>query len=260
MKPKVLILRTAGTNCDLETAFAFENVGAEAERHHINRLSEGSVKLDDYHILAIPGGFSYGDDVHAGKILAVEMMAGFAGQLSAFVDAGKLIIGICNGFQVLVKAGLLPGNGNGQSVTLTDNNSNKYEDRWVYLSCETDRCVFIKPGEVIEVPVAHAEGKFVTKDRETLENLEENGQVVFRYVMPDSSPANCSYPQNPNGSVDDVAGICDPTGRILGMMPHPERNIFSYHHPRWTRGEAKEEGDGVRIFRNAVQYVKENLL
>jgi len=259
MKPKVLILRTAGTNCDLETAYAFENVGAEAERHHINRLSEGNVKLDDFQILAIPGGFSYGDDVHAGKILAVEMMAGFADELRVFVDAGKLIIGICNGFQVLVKTGLLPGGGNGQTVTLTDNNSNKYEDRWVHLSCETDRCVFMKPGEVIEVPVAHAEGKFVAADNKTLEGLKENGQIVFRYVKPDSTAANGSYPENPNGSLEDVAAICDPTGRILGMMPHPERNIFSYHHPRWTRGEAKEEGDGVRIFRNAVEYVQKEL-
>ncbi|MHC4664214.1 MAG: phosphoribosylformylglycinamidine synthase subunit PurQ, partial [Planctomycetota bacterium] len=129
MKPRVLVLRTAGTNCDLETAFAFEHVGAKAERRHINQLHEGKVKLEDYHVLAIPGGFSYGDDVHAGKILAVEMMASFAGEMKKFVEDGKLVIGICNGFQVLAKAGLLPGNNGGQPVTLTSNNSNKYEDR-----------------------------------------------------------------------------------------------------------------------------------
>ncbi len=259
---RVLVLRAAGSNCDLETAFAFRAVGARADLVHINRLVEGSVTLDSYHILAIPGGFTYGDDVSAGKILANELKYKLGDQVQRFVDEGKLILGICNGFQVLVKAGLLPQGrirDGGQLVTLTYNDSGKFEDRWVYLEPNPDSpCVFTRGlrGR-LTMPVAHAEGKFVPADDRLLRSLDSGNQIVFRYVGPDGGPAR--YPWNPNGSVADVAGICDPTGRIFGLMPHPERHFDPTQHPRWTREGLRPEGDGVAIFRNAVEYVKQNL-
>jgi len=255
VRPKVIILRTAGTNCDYETEYAFKLAGARAERVHINRLIEGSVRLDDYDILAIPGGFSYGDDISAGVLLANELRYKLRDQVERFIEEGKLIIGICNGFQVLVKAGLLPrfkGMEGKQLATLHLNDSAKFECRWVYLRLESDRCVFtkgLKP--IIYLPVAHAEGKFVAP-KDVLDRLEENGQVVFRYV--DEEGRIAGYPYNPNGSMRNIAGICDPTGRIFGLMPHPERYVWRYQHPRWTREELPEEGDGLAIFKNAVRY------
>lgn len=261
-KPKVIVLRAAGTNCDAETAFAFEHAGAISESVHINQLVKGERKLRDYHILAVPGGFTYGDDVASGKILANELKYKLSGDLAKFVKAGKLIIGICNGFQVLVKSGLLPGKGaDGEELkaTLTTNDTARYEDRWVYLSAakgaktaSESRCLWTKGIEgMIYIPAAHGEGKFVPKDDEVLGKLWVNGQVVFRYVDPYGRLAG--FPWNPNGSVDNIAGICDITGRIFGIMPHPERYLFPSQHPRWTRGEAHGEGDGVRIFRNGVK-------
>lgn len=255
MKPRVIILRTAGTNCDYETEYAFKLAGARAERVHINRLIEGSVRLDDYDILAIPGGFSYGDDISAGVLLANELRYKLRDQVERFIEEGKLIIGICNGFQVLVKTGLLPrfeGMEGKQLATLHLNDSAKFECRWVYLRLESDRCVFtkgLKP--IIYLPVAHAEGKFIAPN-DVLDKLEENGQVVFRYV--DEEGRIAGYPYNPNGSMRNIAGICDPTGRIFGLMPHPERYVWRYQHPRWTREELPEEGDGLAIFKNAVRY------
>jgi|YelNatPaOPRAMG01_1025707.scaffolds.fasta_scaffold00089_6 phosphoribosylformylglycinamidine synthase len=259
---RVLVLRAAGSNCDVETGFAFQTVGAKAELVHINRLAEGSVRLDSYHILAIPGGFTYGDDVSAGKILANELKCKLGDQVQRFVDAGKLVLGICNGFQVLVKAGLLPSGhirDGRQLVTLSFNDSGKFEDRWVYLRPDpASPCVFTRGLErIITLPVAHAEGKFVPASQEVMDSLQSGHQIVFRYVGPDGKPAG--YPWNPNGSVGDVAGICDPTGRIFGLMPHPERHFDPTHHPRWTREGLRPEGDGVAIFRNAVQYARENL-
>jgi len=263
-KPKVIVLRAAGTNCDLETAFAFEHAGARTELVHINQLVKGEKNLRNYHILAVPGGFTYGDDVGSGKILANELKYKLSSDLNKFVSAGRLIIGICNGFQVLVKAGLLPGRGeDGKDLqaTLTTNDSARYEDRWVYLKKPVTRdqgpenkCVWTREIEdVIYIPAAHGEGKFVPKDDEVLSKLWANGQVVFRYV--DSGGRPVGFPWNPNGSVDNIAGICDITGRIFGLMPHPERHLFASQHPRWTRGEAQGKGDGVRIFKNGVKSV-----
>ncbi|MHC4340233.1 MAG: phosphoribosylformylglycinamidine synthase subunit PurQ [Planctomycetota bacterium] len=203
---RVLVLRAAGTNCDRETAYAFEKVGAKAESRHVNELLADPRLLHAYRILVIPGGFSYGDDVAAGRVLATEMKD------------------------------------RGQKVTLTDNVSHRYEDRWVELSVPTDRCVFVERGESYYFPIAHAEGKFVAPDA-TLDALEENCQVVFRYG------------KNPNGSMRDIAGICDVTGRVLGLMPHPERHLEPWHHPYWTREGLAEEGDGLRLFRKAVAAV-----
>ncbi len=253
---KVLVLRTAGTNCDQETKFAFEQAGATAEMVHINRLIKTAGMLDDYQILSIPGGFSYGDDISAGKIFAVRLLHDLGQQLGDFVGKDKLVLGICNGFQVLVKAGLLPevqpSDEFQQQVTLTDNDSGMFQDQWVWLKSYSTKCVFIEPGRLIYLPIAHAEGKFIPKTDQVLENLKANDQIVFRYVDEDGQPGPA--PTNPNGSIDNIAGICDTTGRILGLMPHPERHILRTQHPRWTRMAQNTEGDGKTIFDNAVKY------
>jgi len=253
-KVRALVLRTAGTNCDWETVKALELAGAEASRVHINRVLEDHDSLDRHRILVIPGGFSYGDDIAAGTVLANEISNHLQEDLRRFVERGGLILGICNGFQVLVKARLLPGfDGAEQLVTLTNNDSNRFEDRWVYLRVESDKSAFLHGDAPIYLPVAHGEGKFVPADEAVMERLNKNRQVVLRYVQRDG--AKPSYPENPNGSVEDVAGICDETGQILGLMPHPERHIFPTQHPRWTREGLKPEGDGMQLFRNAVEYV-----
>jgi len=262
MKVKAMVLRAAGTNCDVETAYAFELAGAQAARVHINELVRREKSLSEVQILAIPGGFTYGDDVAAGKILANELKYKLSDEIGRFVEEGKLILGICNGFQVLVKAGLLPewkDGPSGQQVTLTFNDSGRYEDRWVVLAKEQNsRCVFVEGiEETIYLPVAHAEGKFVPADGKVLAELERRGQVVFRYV--DERGERASYPWNPNGSVGNIAGICDPTGRIFGLMPHPERHILPTQHPRWTREGLQERGAGRIIFENAVRVVREQV-
>ncbi len=255
-KPKACILRTAGTNCDKEAAFAFSKAGALAELIHINRLFQQQNRLNDYQILAIPGGFSYGDDIAAGKILANELRFKLIDDLRKFISDGKLIIGICNGFQVLVKSGLLPGNNDlAQEASLIINDSGKFEDRWVHLKM-SGKCVWTKDmPEIIYLPVAHGEGKFVTKDKAVLERLKKNRQIVFRYCNEKGKLAD--YPYNPNGSVDNIAGICDDTGRILGLMPHPERHIEALQHPGWIK--LKYSGDGMGIFKNGVEYARKYL-
>ncbi len=255
MAPKVVVVRAAGSNCDQETRYAFESVGAEVDLVHINRLVSREVRLEDYQILAIPGGFTYGDDVSAGKILANELKHKLPEALNDFHEQGKLIIGICNGFQVLVKAGLLPfvDLAGEPLVTLTNNNSGKFEDRWTHLRINESPCVFTKNmPATVTFPVAHAEGKLVPKNSVVLDTLWKKRQIVFQYTAPDGGKAK--YPDNPSGTVDDIAGICDPTGRVLGLMPHPERHFHATNHPRWTRNGLAKEGDGVAIFRNAVEY------
>lgn len=258
MGPKVLVLRTAGTNCDYETEYAFQISGAETALIHINHLITGRANLDEYHILALPGGFSYGDDVAAGILLANEIKHKLGELLRDFVDSGKLIIGICNGFQVLVRTGLLPGLNSqiAQETTLAMNTSAKFECRWVHLETQKSPCAFTHGLKWrLYLPVAHAEGRF-TAPSQILDQLESNRQVVFRYVSRYGGIP--SYPDNPNGSDLQIAGICDPTGRIFGMMPHPERFLARLNHPRWTRESLPEKGDGLGIFRNAVAYVQQN--
>lgn len=262
MNVRTLILRAAGTNCDMETEHAFQLAGSETELIHINGLKRKERNLEEYHILVIPGGFTYGDDIAAGKILANELKYNLQESIQQFINDGKLILGICNGFQVLVKADLLSIDGRGEDserMTLTWNDSAKFEDRWVYLKAVPDnRCVFTQGlDDLLYIPVAHAEGKFVTSDEGGMRTLWEKNQVVFQYVNPQGELA--AYPWNPNGSMDNIAGICDPTGRIFGLMPHPERHIHPTNHPRWTRGLRASVGEGLAVFQNAVNFVKHNL-
>lgn len=263
MSPRVLILRAPGTNCDQETAFAFQAAGGQPEVIHLNRLLENPQLAADYQILTIPGGFSYGDDISAGRIFGNQIRHHLRDCFEQFKAAGKLIIGICNGVQILVKSGvLLPDRADEPIATLTLNDSGKFEDRWVYLRVVGDKCVFLRGIEQMYLPIAHAEGKFVARDEATLNRLDAGGQLALRYTTGQESEVGgqkpesaVPYPANPNGAQFNVAGLCDETGRVFGLMPHPERHIDPTHHPRWTR-EQRERGDGLAVFENAVRYFK----
>ncbi len=247
-KPRAMVLRAAGTNCDKESQYALELAGFSAERVHLFRVMERPVLLDEVQLLMIPGGFSYGDDVAAGKIFANQVIHHLAGPLNKFVADGKLILGVCNGFQVLLKCGLLPwglvdaATAN-HDATLAWNDCGSFLDRWVPLRSDSDKCVFLPPGETLTLPIAHAEGKFVTRDEATLAKLRSADQVAVRYDG-----------DNPNGSVGDIAGICDPSGRVFGLMPHPERFVDVTQHPTWTRGGV-ERADGTVVFQRAFEYL-----
>ncbi|HYC77383.1 MAG TPA: phosphoribosylformylglycinamidine synthase I [Planctomycetota bacterium] len=256
--PRVLVLRAAGINCNEETAFAFEKAGCRAEQVHLNRVLENPAVLDAYGGMVIPGGFSYGDDVAAGKILAIELSLALGDALRRFVHRGGLVLGICNGFQVLVKTGLLPGRVQGREVraTVAWNASRRYEDRWVRLKADGRRCAFVeRDGTILELPVAHGEGRFLTTTEEDARLLQEDARVAFSYVDDRDAPT-VAYPANPAGSPLGVAAVCDETGRVMGMMPHPERFLFPYQHPRWTRGPERAEGDGASIFRAAARAMR----
>ena len=254
--PKALVLRSAGTNCDRETEFALDQAGFQAKRVHVFRLMEDPPKLAEYQFMVIPGGFSYGDDVAAGKILANQILHRLTDVLNAFLAAEKLVLGICNGFQVMIKAGILPwgkmavGEAH-RDATLAWNDCGKFEDRWVRMRCDSEKCVFVPKGEIVALPIAHGEGKFVPKDDAILQTLRDDDQVAVRYV--DAEGNSGGYPINPNGSVDDIAGICDPTGRAMGLMPHPERFVDVTHHPQWTRGGV-DRADGRLFFDNALAF------
>lgn len=249
--PRALILRAPGTNCDEETAIAWKAAGAEVETWHVARLLETPAALDGFQLLTIPGGFSYGDDLGAGRIFASRIGQALEDALHHFHDRGGLTLGVCNGFQVLVRAGLLPGGPLQGAATLGRNANGRFEARWVRLGVTAGRTPFLADDEPMELPVAHGEGRFLTADSADLDRLGSAGQLVLRYQDADGRPTQ-DYPANPNGSALAVAGVCDPTGRIFGLMPHPERHILPWHHPRWTRLPDRKEGDGLRIFRNAV--------
>ena len=251
---KVLIVRVAGTNCDLETEWAFTLCGARPQRVHLARLIENDVHLDQYDILVFPGGFSYGDDLGAGKVLANEIMLKIHDRIEQFREKKRPIIGICNGFQVLTKAKLLPFARTG-GASLVWNDIGRFVDRWVWLKVEKSRSPFFTNlPDIIRLPVAHAEGKFILADKRGLLRIERNGQVVLRYVDPSGNPA--PYPYNPNGSVAGIAGVCDESGLVVGMMPHPERALFSTYLPDWLRTSRKEEpGFGLQFFQNVVKYI-----
>jgi phosphoribosylformylglycinamidine synthase subunit PurQ / glutaminase len=253
-QPRVLIMRAPGTNCDLETARAFELAGGRPEPLHVNQLLAEPRLLADFQILCLPGGFSYGDDIGAGRILGSQIQHRLADVFAQFKEQGKLILGICNGFQILMKSGvLLPSAAAGPPATLTWNDSGKFEARWVKLRAVGSQSIFFSGIDQIELPVAHAEGKFVTRDAGVLAALEKAGQVVLRYQS-STGDAKGAYPANPNGAQADIAGICDATGRVCGLMPHPERFVDPTHHPQWTRRGERKVGDGLRVFENAVRY------
>lgn len=250
-QPRILILRAPGTNCDVETTYAFEQAGGQAEALHLNRLLESPQLAADYQILCIPGGFSFGDDVAAGRIFANQIRHHLADTLKEFREAGKLILGICNGFQVLIKSGLLDtDDDNGPTASLSWNDSGQYLARWVQVKAAPEKCVFLKGCDEMYLPIAHAEGKFVTRDDKAFKQLEAEGQLALRYTQLEGS----TDAYNPNGAEGDVAGMCDQTGRVFGLMPHPERFIDPTQHPQWTRLPEQKEGAGLQLFRNAVGY------
>ena len=276
MQPRVAVLFGFGINCDHETKAVFELVGATADRIHVNRFVSGDVSLGDYDILAVPGGFSFGDHLGSGRLLGNRMRFAMREALQAFVQAGKPIIGICNGFQVLVKTGLLPGPESGhapdfvQRGSLTLNDSGRYEDRWVTLEFDPESpCIWTKNMTRIDCPVRHGEGKYVMPSSTDLDRLAANHQLTVRYVDPSSTygsadnDAPLPYPISPNGSMRNIAGICDSTGLVFGLMPHPGAIYAKWLHPNHTRNEpvtsaalADWEGEGLQIFRNAVEYVR----
>ncbi len=276
--PRICVLRAPGTNCDLETAFAFERAGGQAARVHLFRLLETPDLLAKFQILCVPGGFSYGDDVGAGVVFGRQLRGHLGDAVGEFLQADKLALGICNGFQVLLKAGILPGTkkdsgsrdagspatGKTSSpepqVTLTWNDNGRYTARWVELAVSSPHSVFLRGIERIELPIAHAEGRVAVRDAGLIDQWRESGQLALQYASPcntnTASGAACGsrFPANPNGSVADLAGLSDATGRVLGLMPHPERFIDATQHPQWTRRRMSGDGDGLRLFRNAVDY------
>jgi len=252
-KVDVLIVRAPGTNCELETAHAWEFVGARPSIVHIDQLIRRPDLLGGAQIVTIPGGFAHGDDISAGKIFALDLTLFLRDHLRAFVARGNLVLGICNGFQVLLKAGLLPGAPFDSEVTLAANTSGRYEDRWVYIAAEDVASPFVSPG-LMYVPVAHAEGRVAAADDGTVARLKSAGRVAFRYV--DEGGRCGDFPVNPNGSMGSIAGLLDETGRVLGLMPHPERNVHLCHHPSWTRLPRDRRPDGLRLFQNAVSSLQ----
>lgn len=267
-KARVCILRVGGTNCDRETKRALEQQGVGAEVVHLRRLLKER-RLNEYQGLVLPGGFAYGDYVRAGAILGKQLASSLGPELRGFIDEGKPILGICNGFQALVEAGLLPGFREQSEVpeaALATNTSARYECRWVYLRHENrGRSIFTSPlprGSVLRLPVAHSEGRFVfPKDREQelFERLLAGDQLVFQYCTEEGLPANGRYPLNPNGSFQDIAGITDPSGTVLGLMPHPERACAYWQLPDWTTRDMSRTADGRVIFQSMVEYILKKL-
>jgi phosphoribosylformylglycinamidine synthase I len=291
MKPQALILHANGINRDIETASALEKAGAEADIVHLNQLREGGVKWKEYQILVIPGGFSYADALGGGKLMALEMNVYFADQVHEFVESGRPVLGICNGFQALVKSGILPGAVSRKpaakataksktksrtkakpkakpataaksklsppmSATLTFNESGRFECRWVHLKPVSQKCIWTQElEELVYCPVAHGEGRFILKDTKDLKILRAKDMVALTYVLPDGSPADGEYPLNPNGSLADIAGVCNEKGNVLGLMPHPEDHIHQWQHPRFGRGETGQLG--LALYENGVYYAEE---
>ena len=257
--PRALILHANGTNRDLEAAYAFELAGARPDVVPLNQLRAGNCRWADYGLLVIPGGFSYADALGAGKLLALDLRAFFVDEVQAFVASGRPVIGICNGFQALVKAGLLPGPGGAgvsqaPEATLTFNASGHFECRWVTLQPVSDRCLWTRDlTEPIECPVAHGEGNLVVTRPGVVAQLEAAGQVALVYAQPGGGVrANGAYPANPNGSAGDIAGLCNAAGNVLGLMPHPEDHVSALQYPYWTRGQ--RGGLGLPLFAQGVRY------
>ncbi|MDX1964812.1 MAG: phosphoribosylformylglycinamidine synthase subunit PurQ [Pirellulales bacterium] len=270
MPVTALILRAPGTNCDEETAYAFELAGAQTQRVHVRQLLEEPGICKHSQILCLPGGFSYGDDIASGRILGDQLRRQLADTLREYRAANKLILGICNGFQVLIKCGLLFDDFEQSPATLAWNESGRYRDAWVNLRVQPGPCVFLRGLTEFPLPYAHGEGRFVARSPEVLAELARRGQLALCYAPGESKnvaargdahseggdlSVKLDFPDNPNGSQANVAGVCDSTGRVFGLMPHPERYITRTQHPCWTRGAGTEPGSGLAIFQNAVAAV-----
>ena len=259
MKPTAMILHAIGTNRDLDVAEAFTLAGANAEIVHINQLKEGKKDWKDYQILVLAGGFSYADALGAGKLLAIDLNAYFEDQVRQFIISGKPVIGICNGFQTLVKSGLIfEGDDNQKLVdgTLSFNQEGHFECRWVNLLPRSEKCIWLTDKmDNIECPIAHGEGNFILQNEDMLQILRANDMIALQYATPEGNVCDGEYPYNPNGSIADIAGICNPAGNVLGLMPHPENNIFAYQHPQRTRKQTTPSG--LQLFLNGVQYAKD---
>jgi len=255
MALKALVITGYGINCEAESKYAIEKSGGKADILHVNKVLENPKLLEGYNMLMIPGGFSFGDDLGSGKVMGNKMRFRIQEHLEDFVKHGNLMLGVCNGFQIMAKMGLLPEPDLKQRVSLTNNDSGHFEDRWVIVKANPlSPCVFTKGMDRILLPVRHGEGKFVPKDPATLEELKKNNQIVFQYVDEKSDLAG--YPHNPNGSIMNIAGICDKSGRIFGLMPHPEAFNIPENCPYWVRGTIKE-AMGLAVFKNAVAYMKD---
>jgi phosphoribosylformylglycinamidine synthase I len=254
-----LVLRSAGTNCDGETVRALEMAGAATTLLHLNQLARDPAPLFEQQLLVIPGGFSYGDCVAAGRVFGLELRTRLAEPLQRFVSEGGFVFGVCNGFQILVELGIFLPDSPTRTIALTDNASNRFECRWITLRSEPCAASYLLPGELLPAPVAHGEGRFAVRDADVLAELFSRGQVALTYVDPDRPGAagpgapSVPYPLNPNGSIANIAGITDPTGRVLGLMPHPERNLVPWNHPRWTRLGPRQEGEGLSFYRRLVE-------
>lgn len=260
---RAIVLTGFGISCDNETQSVLSRAGAAADRIHLNDLIDDATRLDAYHLFALPGGFSFGDDVASGKILANRLRSRLGGALHKWIDDGKLVIAIGQGFLTLLHMGVLPffDKSFARTATLAPNDSGRFENRWVHLKTEPGtRCVWLNDLESLPLPVRHSGGKFVPQDDDVLRRLYAAGQVALRYVQPDGSPAAGAFPWNPSGAIDDIAGICDPTGRVFGLIPHPEAFVDRTNHPTWTRSSLPDEGAGLQIFRNAVEYARANLV
>ncbi|MGB4599315.1 MAG: phosphoribosylformylglycinamidine synthase subunit PurQ [Trichlorobacter sp.] len=271
---RAIIITGNGTNCEMEAAHACRLGGFdEARIVHIAEILSGEVRLDNYHFLNLTGGFLDGDDLGSAKAQANRLKnATISGgteklveQFTRFINAGKLVLGVCNGFQLMVKMGMLPaldGNDLTQTVTLSHNDSGRFQDRWCYLKADPQSpCVFTKGiAQGIYLPVRHGEGKFLTDMPQTLDRIEANHLAVLKYSTADFDEPTMQFPANPNGSTNAIAGLCDPTGRLFGLMPHPEAFVHYTQHPRWTREQLPEEGDGLILYKNAAEFVRENLL
>lgn len=257
-KPKALIVRAPGTNCDIETAYAFDLAGAESVRVHVNQLIDQPSLADSFQILCFPGGFSYGDDIAAGRIAAVQWQTRLADVLASFKNQDRLVLGICNGFQIMMRLGIFfDADEEVPPATLTWNTQGRFETRWVHLKPESNHCVFLRGIDQIFLPMAHAEGRLLIRDPQAREQLLARNQVAVRYCDADGITGDdiLPFPTNPNGAQWNIAGICDPSGRIFGMMPHPERYLDPTNHPSWTRqSNLPEYGEGLKIFKNAVEY------
>ena len=261
MKPKALVLQARGTNRDLDVMDAMTLAGAAPVGVPLNDLRARKADWNDFQMLIVPGGFSYADALGAGKLLALDLNSYFEDEITAFVVSGKPVIGICNGFQTLVKSGILSGNvitsreaaKQSAQATLTFNEQGHFECRWVHLAPVSQRCIWTKGlADNITCPIAHGEGNFQTINHSLLTTFVRNDQVALTYAHSDGSPAKGEYPANPNGSALDIAGICNPEGNVLGLMPHPENHIHPWQHPLHTRGVNGQSG--LVLFENGVKF------